>query len=83
MRWRMDGKEFAQGYQVQWLPWPGRHVVQLVGARGEVLDTIRLEVRGAGVRSAAAQRINFSTRTADFKYISIGEGKCVTAPQLC
>ena len=48
-RWMMDGKEFARGNSAQWLPWPGRHVVQLVSARGAVLDEIRLEVRGAGL----------------------------------
>ncbi|MES2192080.1 MAG: penicillin-binding protein 1C [Pseudomonadota bacterium] len=52
LRWLMDGKEFARGSQAQWLPWPGRHVVQIADARGTVLDEIRLEVRGAGVRSA-------------------------------
>jgi penicillin-binding protein 1C len=49
LRWQMDGKEFAKGESAQWLPWPGRHAVQLVNAQGETLDTIRLEVRGAGV----------------------------------
>ncbi|NVO07569.1 MAG: transglycosylase domain-containing protein, partial [Rhodoferax sp.] len=48
-RWLMDGKEFAKGPSAQWLPWPGRHVVQLVSASGAKLDEIRLEVRGAGV----------------------------------
>ena len=48
-RWLIDGKPFAKGPQAQWLPWPGRHEVQIVGAKGEVLDSIRLEVRGAGV----------------------------------
>jgi penicillin-binding protein 1C len=71
VRWRMDGKEFGQGPQVQWLPWPGRHAVQLVGMRGEVLDTIRLEVRGAGVRNTNAQRINFSRGPADFKATAV------------
>ncbi len=52
LRWRMDGREFARGTQAQWLPWPGRHVVQLVDASGRVADEIRLEVRGAGVRDA-------------------------------
>jgi len=54
LRWRMDGKEFARGAQAQWLPWPGRHVVQLVDHSGQVVDEIRLEVRGAGVREAKA-----------------------------
>ena len=48
-RWLMDGQPFAKGAQAQWLPWPGRHVVQIVGAKGEVLHSIRLEVRGAGI----------------------------------
>ncbi|MDP3829339.1 MAG: penicillin-binding protein 1C, partial [Polaromonas sp.] len=52
LRWLMDGKPFARGAQTQWLPWPGRHVVQLVDNSGQVLDEIRLEVRGAGVREA-------------------------------
>jgi penicillin-binding protein 1C len=53
-RWLMDGKEFARGPQAQWLPWPGRHVVQLVDAGGKVADEIKFEVRGAGVREARA-----------------------------
>ncbi|MBA3594894.1 MAG: penicillin-binding protein 1C [Pseudomonadota bacterium] len=51
LRWLMDGKEFARGNQAQWLPWPGRHTVQLISERGEVLDEIRIEVRGAGVKA--------------------------------
>ena len=54
LRWRMDGKEFARGAEVRWLPWPGRHVVQLLDADGQVADEIRIEVRGAGVRKASA-----------------------------
>ncbi|MDI1268668.1 MAG: transglycosylase domain-containing protein [Polaromonas sp.] len=54
LRWLMDGKPFARGAQTQWLPWPGRHVVQLVDDSGEVLDEIRIEVRGAGVRETKA-----------------------------
>ena len=49
LRWLMDGKPFAKGPSAQWLPWPGRHVVQIVDAKGTVLDEVRLEVRGAGV----------------------------------
>ena len=55
-RWRLDGKPLAQGAQVQWLPWPGRHVMQLTDARGKVLDEVRFEVRGAGVRQAREAR---------------------------
>lgn len=50
VRWRLDGKDFAQGSDAQWLPWPGRHVVQLLDAKSEVMDEIRIEVRGAGVK---------------------------------
>jgi penicillin-binding protein 1C len=49
LRWLMDGKVFAKGASAQWLPWPGRHVVQIVDAKGQVQDEVRLEVRGAGV----------------------------------
>ena len=49
LRWRLDGKPVARGAQWAWLPWPGRHVVQLTDARGRVLDEVRIEVRGAGV----------------------------------
>jgi penicillin-binding protein 1C len=50
LRWLMNGKPFAKGTTALWLPWPGRHVVQIVGAKGQVLDEVRLEVRGAGVK---------------------------------
>ena len=50
--WLLDGKPFAKGNAAQWLPWPGRHVVQLVDAKGVKLDEIKLEVRGAGVKTA-------------------------------
>ena len=51
VRWRMDGKEFARGNEAKWLPWPGRHAVQLVDAGGDVLDETRIEVRGAAAKA--------------------------------
>lgn len=54
-RWRLDGKPLGQGTRLQWLPWPGRHVMQLTDARGTVLDEVRFEVRGAGVRETHAR----------------------------
>ena len=51
LRWLMDGKEFARGREAQWMPWPGKHLVQIADTRGRVLDEIRIEVRGAGVRA--------------------------------
>ncbi|PTT16633.1 penicillin-binding protein 1C [Acidovorax sp. HMWF029] len=52
--WRMDGKPLGRGPRVAWLPWPGRHVVQITNAQGGVLDEIHIEVRGAGVAAGTA-----------------------------
>ncbi|MDB5964143.1 MAG: pbpC [Polaromonas sp.] len=52
LRWLIDGKPMGKGASAQWLPWPGRHVVRIVGTHGEVLDEVRLEVRGAGIKGA-------------------------------
>jgi penicillin-binding protein 1C len=54
LRWLMDGKPLAKGNTAQWALWPGRHVVQIADAKGQVLDEVRLEVRGAGVRIPAS-----------------------------
>jgi len=54
--WRMDGKPLGRGGQIAWLPWPGRHRVQLVDATGKVVHEIGIEVRGAGVRAAGSQK---------------------------
>ena len=54
LRWHLDGKALGQGARLAWLPWPGRHVLQLQDARGKVLDEVRFEVRGAGVQAAVA-----------------------------
>jgi penicillin-binding protein 1C len=51
LRRLMDGKPLAKGNSAQWLPWPGRHVVQLANLRGDVLDEVKLEVRGTGVKA--------------------------------
>ncbi|MBS0301138.1 MAG: penicillin-binding protein 1C, partial [Proteobacteria bacterium] len=53
LRWRIDGKPAGQGAVLAWLPWPGRHRVQLLDARGRPLDQISIEVRGAGVKPGA------------------------------
>ena len=51
--WRMDGKALGRGPLLEWLPWPGRHTLELTDAQGRVLDTVRFEVRGAGVAPGA------------------------------
>ena len=53
VRWQLDGKPLASGAQASWLPWPGRHTLSLVGADGQTLDQVRVEVRGAGVKNVA------------------------------
>ncbi|MBO9514717.1 MAG: penicillin-binding protein 1C [Variovorax sp.] len=53
VQWRVDGKPLARGSSALWLPWPGRHVVELVDARGQVADQVQLEVRGAGIVAGA------------------------------
>jgi penicillin-binding protein 1C len=45
--WRLDGKVLGHGERLTWLPWPGRHVLELVDADGSSADRIRFEVRGA------------------------------------
>lgn len=54
LRWRIDGREQGRGTRSAWPPWPGRHQLELVDARGKVHDTLQFEVRGAGVRAAGA-----------------------------
>jgi penicillin-binding protein 1C len=55
LRWLLDGQALAQGNQVLWLPWPGRHTLQITDAKGKVLDEVKLEVRGAGVKNALSK----------------------------
>ncbi|MCD2513487.1 penicillin-binding protein 1C [Comamonas endophytica] len=50
LRWWLDGKEVARGAHWSWLPWPGRHRMELRDAEGAVLDSVAFEVRGARVR---------------------------------
>jgi penicillin-binding protein 1C len=56
VRWQIDGKPFARGTTAQWLPWPGRHAIQLVDARGQVQDEVKIDVRGAGVSTGTSAR---------------------------
>lgn len=50
--WRIDGRTAGRGLAWSWLPWPGRHQVQLLDGGGRVLDEVRIEVRGAAVAPA-------------------------------
>jgi penicillin-binding protein 1C len=51
--WRLDGKPMGHGERVHWLPWPGRHLLELVDAHGASVDAVHFEVRGATARTPA------------------------------
>ena len=55
LRWWIGAREVGRGRRAQWLPWPGRHVLQLRDAAGQVHDQRRIEVRGAAVKPTAAR----------------------------
>ncbi len=55
----VQSQELGRGSHVAWLPWPGRHRLELWDAAGHLQDSVALEVRGAGARqpeSAPAAR---------------------------
>jgi penicillin-binding protein 1C len=56
LRWRIGGKVVARGARGHWAPWPGVHQIELVDARGAVVDAVRVEVRGAGLRTTTPAR---------------------------
>ena len=51
--WRLDGQRLGAAKPLPWSPWPGHHVLELVDAKGGVLDTVSFDVRGARARPAA------------------------------
>jgi penicillin-binding protein 1C len=50
-RWQLDGRDLGQGTQVNWLPRPGRHVLERrsadAGAGSDAADRVEFEVRAA------------------------------------
>ena len=52
--WRLDGKRLGAAKPLPWSPWPGHHVLELVDAKGGVLDAVSFDVRGAQARTAEA-----------------------------
>ncbi len=50
-RWRIDGREVGQGTAVDWLPRPGRHVLERIA--GDATDRVAFEVRASAPRPAA------------------------------
>lgn len=51
-QWQLDGKRIGKGNRLKWLPWPGPHTLALIDASGKVVDTVKFEVRGAGVKQS-------------------------------
>lgn len=51
--WRLDDKVIGRADRIAWMPWPGRHRLELVDARGNVADAISFEVRGAFAKTPA------------------------------
>ena len=54
--WVLDGKRLGTASHLTWAPWPGRHELALLGRSGETLQSVRFEVRGAGLKADAVQR---------------------------
>jgi penicillin-binding protein 1C len=54
--WQLDGKPLARASRIAWLPWPGRHTLELVDPDGAVLDKVGFEVRGAFAKPPPAGR---------------------------
>lgn len=50
--WRIDGKHLGKGARINWPIWPGPHKLELLDSTGKVVDSVRFEVRGAGVKDA-------------------------------
>ncbi|WP_370635945.1 penicillin-binding protein 1C [Paralcaligenes sp. KSB-10] len=53
VQWRIDREVVGHGGELAWMPWPGKHRIDLLDALGNVLDTVHIEVRGASVRKTA------------------------------
>ncbi len=55
-RWELDGKTLGGAERpLSWFPLPGSHSLKLLNDKGEVLDKVIFEVRGASLRMAARQ----------------------------
>ncbi|MBW8758485.1 MAG: penicillin-binding protein 1C [Burkholderiales bacterium] len=52
--WRLDGKRLGAARPLPWAPWPGHHELALVDAKGEALDSVSFDVRGAQARPGHA-----------------------------
>ncbi|MDF0605524.1 penicillin-binding protein 1C [Neisseriaceae bacterium TC5R-5] len=48
--WWLNGKLLGKGATFSWFPWPGRHQLQLRDQRGQTIEVVKFEVRGAVVK---------------------------------
>ena len=53
--WVLDGKRLGAAQRMAWAPWPGRHELALLARDGSTLQTVRFEVRGAGLKPIRAR----------------------------
>lgn len=53
LHWQIDDQRLGSGTSQGWLPIPGHHRIQLRDGNGQVLDEVRIEVRGAGLSARA------------------------------
>jgi len=54
LAWRLNGRVIAGGAAVDWMPWPGRHMIELLEGQ-QVVDRAAIEVRGAPKRWFSAR----------------------------
>lgn len=66
-RWRLDGRVLGAAQRFTWSPWPGRHVLALVDARGRVREEVRFEVRGAAANCQTEGGLPFSNAAGSCK----------------
>ncbi len=48
VRWQLDGQPLGRGARLPWLPLPGQHKLAIVDGQGRELDSVTIQVRGAG-----------------------------------
>jgi penicillin-binding protein 1C len=53
--WVLNGQRIGTGTALRWSPRPGRHELQLLDARGHVVQRVRFEVRGLPRSPTAAE----------------------------
>ncbi|WP_295756370.1 penicillin-binding protein 1C [Undibacterium sp.] len=72
--WLLDGKAPAKAsagnqtnqtaLSIDWMPWPGKHVLQLVDSQGKLLDQVKFEVRGAVVSTTVSSTVSTTVSAA-------------------